>query len=375
MASAAITLPRATPWRLGSWSREAALRWAPRLAFAAPLALLSVVVSQRGFVSTPNLTLQLHGELARQSGPAGLGWAYPPIPTFLASVLPGGALTLALISSLLGGVAMASLWDRLARRRVSMPLTVALLASLALVPAVLYGATQDLAAFAGLAFLIVALDGFVRFIVDRDTRGGFLAGLMLAFAFGCDPVALVYAAALAASAPLLAHARFRSEPDAATATASVLVFPVAAAASAWAFLEWRFTGSAFATVIDQSTLFHFSDGVLRGFGLAVWDTASIALHTPVYLAVGALLFVRRPITVAGYAIPLAGLVAAQWIGLQYSEVTAFMLLAAIAIVAVPSRPGRRASRVLIGACAAQVVMGVVATSHTSQVQQFLDVLR
>ena len=222
---------------------------------------MSVVVDHRGFVSAPSAALQVHGDLARSSGAAGLAWAYPPIPTFLASVLPGGAMALALVSSLLAGVAMASLWERLARRHVSVPLSIALLASLACVPAVLYGATQDLAAFAGLAFLIIALDGFARFIVDHDTRGGFQAGLMLALAFGCDPVALVYAAALAAAAPLLAHARYRSEPDAGVATASVLIFPVAAAAAAWAFLEWRFTGSAFATVIDRGTLFHFSDGV------------------------------------------------------------------------------------------------------------------
>src|SRR5689334_21339397 len=248
MASAAITLPRAHPWSLGSWLRDAALRWAPRLAFAGPLAVISILVDVRGFVSAPNASLELHGQLARSTGVAGLGWAYPPIPTFLASVLPGGALSLALVSSLLAGVAMASLWNRLQSRHTSRPVTVALLASLACVPAVLYGVTQDLAAFAGLAFLILALDGFTRFIIDRDTRGGFQAGLMLAFAFGCDPVALVYAAALAAAAPLLARGRFRAEPGAGVATASVLIFPVAAAAAAWAFLEWRFTGRAFATI-------------------------------------------------------------------------------------------------------------------------------
>jgi hypothetical protein len=375
MASAAITLPRATPWRLASWRREAAVRWAPRLAFAAPLAILSIIVDQRGFVSAPNATLELHGHLARSSGVAGLGWAYPPIPTFLASILPGGALALALVSSLLAGVAMASLWDRLAHRNVPLPLSIALLASLACVPGVLYGATQDLAAFAGLAFLIVALDGFTRFIGDRDTRGGFQAGLMLAFAFGCDPIALVYAAALAAAAPLLAHARFRSEPDAAVATASVLIFPVAAAAAAWAFLEWRFTGSAFGTVIDQGTLFHFSDGVVHGLGIAVRDTVSTALHVPVYLAVGALLYLRKPIAVAGYAVPLVGLVAAEWIGLQYSSVTAFMLLAAVAIVTAPARPGRNAGRLLFGVAVLQIVLGIVATSHTAEVHRFLDLLR
>jgi hypothetical protein len=374
MASAAITLPRAHPWRLGSWLHEVALRWAPRLAFAAPLAVISIIVDGRGFISAPNTALELHGELAKSAGVAGLGWAYPPIPTFLASVLPGGALTLALVSSPLAGVAMASLWNRLQSRQTSRPVTVALLASLACIPAVLYGATQDLAAFAGLAFLILALDGFTRFIIDRDTRGGFQAGLMLAFAFGCDPIALVYAAALAGAAPLLAHSRFRTEPKAAVATASVLIFPVAAAALTWAFLEWRFTGRAFATVTGPGRLFHFPDGLLAGLADALGHTASTLIRTPVYIAVGALLFLRKPIAVAGFAIPLAGLVVADWIGLQYTSVTTFMLLTAVAIVTAPARPTGWVARVLVGAAALQIGIGVVATNATAEVTRFLHVL-
>src|SRR5204862_7446973 len=174
---------------------------------------------------------------------------------------------------------------------------------------------------------------------------------------------------------LLARARFRSEPNAAVATAAVLVFPVAAVAGAWAFLEWRFTGSAFASVIDQGTLFHFSDGVLAGLLVAGRDTLEAALHVPVYLAVGALLFLRKPIAVAGYAIPLAGMMVAEWIGLPYSDVTAFMLLAAIAIITAPARPGPWARRVLVGAAALQIAIGVLATSYSTQVHEFLDILR
>jgi hypothetical protein len=374
MASAAITLPRQTQWRRASWPREAALRWSPRLAFAAPLAVLSVIVNHRDFVSAPNATLVVNGELARTAGQAGLSWAYPPVPTFLASVAPGGALTLALVSSLLAGVAMASLWERLRQREAPLALTVVLLASLAAVPGALYGATQDVAAFAGLAFLILAFDGFVRFVVDRETRGGFQAGLMLAFSFGCDPIALVYAAALAGAAPLLARARYRDEPDAAIATASVLVFPVVAAASAWAFLEWRFTGGVFGTVHHNGTVFHFPDGVIRGFGIAVRDTTATVLRVPVYVVVGALLFARKRMAVAGYALPLAGLVLADWIGLTYTDITAFMLLAAIAIVTVPSRPSRTTVGLLVAASALQVGIGFLATSYGAEFNRFLDAL-
>ena len=332
------------------------------------------MIDHRGFVSAPNTALEVNAALARSTGLAGLRWAYPPVPTFLASVVPGGPLGLALVSSILAGVAMASLWHRLVQRRVPLALSILLLASLAAVPAAIYGATQDIAAFAGLAFLILALDGFVRFIVDRETRGGFQAGMMLALSFGCDPVALVYAAALAGAAPLLARTRYREDPGAAVATASVLLFPVGAAAAAWAFLEWRFTGAVFATVRHNGTFVHFPDGVVRGLGIALRDTATTALHVPVYVAVGALLFARKRIAVAGYALPLAGLVFAQWVGLTYTNTTAFMLLAAIAILTVPARPSRNTVRVLAAAGALQIGLGLWATSHSPEVQQFLHAL-
>ena len=197
---------------------------------------------------------------------------------------------------------------------------------------------------------------------------------MLALAFGCDPVALVYAAALAAAAPLLAHARFRSEPDAGVADGLRAVFPVAAAAAAWAFLEWRFTGGAFATIIDQGTLFHFSDGVVHGLGIAVRDTASTALHAPVYLVVGALLFLRKPIAVAGYA-PSPGRARRRAVD-RPAVLDGDSLHAPrrLAIVTAPARPGRSATRVLFAAAVLQIVIGVVATSHTADVSRFLHVL-
>jgi hypothetical protein len=51
-----------------------------------------------------------------------------------------------------------------------------------------------------------------------------------------------------------------------------------------------------------------------------------------------------------------------------------MLLAAVAIVTAPARPGRVATRVLICAAVLQIVIGVVATSHTAEVSRFLNLL-
>jgi len=51
-----------------------------------------------------------------------------------------------------------------------------------------------------------------------------------------------------------------------------------------------------------------------------------------------------------------------------------MLLAAVAIVTAPARPGRTATRVLLAAAVLQIVIGVVATTHTADVSRFLHVL-
>jgi hypothetical protein len=375
MASAAIALTRPeSQWRHRSWRHELVQWWAPRLALAAPLIVASIIVDGRGFVSAPHAALEANGALARAGGAAGLKWAYPPIPTFLASILPGGALSLAIVSSVLAGVALASLWGRLERRQVPVGLSLLLLGSLAVVPAAWYGASQDLAAFAGLAFLIIALDGFVRFTVDYDTRGGFVAGLMLALAFGCDPNALIYAATLGAAAPLLAHQRYRNEAGATSATLCVLVFPVAAAAGAWAFLEWRFTGATFHTVTASHDLFAFPGGVLSSAAHAVREGVAAALRSPLYLVVGGLLVARRRIAGLGYALPVVGLMVGQWIGLPYSSVSAFMMLTAIAIMTVPARPSATAVRLLGAAAIVQIVVATVTVS-TPDVTQYLHVLR
>ena len=78
-----------------------------------------------------------------------------------------------------------------APRRAHTLLIGCLLLPLFAVPVVAYAAaSQSVAGIVLLSMLAVAVHGFVRFTVNRDTEAGFLTGLALAAAFAVDPIAI-----------------------------------------------------------------------------------------------------------------------------------------------------------------------------------------
>jgi hypothetical protein len=321
--------------------------------------------------------LQERSDAAQSAGGdmSGLRDAYPPLPTLLAGMLPGGTAGVAVCTALLAGIAMQLVTYRLVRRQVSVTLIAALLLALIGVPAMWFEGTQNLSGFLALMFLVIALDGFVRFVAREDTVGGFVAGLMLAAAFLCDPIALVYTAALGATAPFVAPRELRHQPGAMRATASVLLFPTVAVVASWAFLEWRFTGGAYATIRHDQHWFSFDDGVLATTVDALRWTGEAALRSPVYLCVGALLARRRAVVAFGYAVPLVGLLVARWVGVSYSVALTFALLTLVGLYSVP-RPGARAERWLLGVAAvAQLALALVWAPDSAEFHAWASAIR
>jgi hypothetical protein len=334
------------------------------------------MAEQRGFAGSGNQLLQERSHAAYAGGGdlSGVANAYPPIPTFLAGVLPGGTAGVALCTALFAGIAMQLLLIRLVRRQVSLFLLALLILSLVAVPALWYEGTQNLSGFLALMFLVIALDGFVRFVARDDTIGGFVAGLMLAAAFLCDPVALVYAVALGIAAPMLMPEDQRREQGALRASASVLLFPTVAVAGAWAFLEWRFTGGAYATTRADQAWFGFDDGVASTVFDAVRWTLGVALRSPVYLVVGALLSRRRVLVAVGYSVPLVGLLLARTIGVAYSDALGFALLSLVALYSIP-RPGARWERAVLGGAAiVQLAVGLAWAPGGAEFDQWAALL-
>jgi hypothetical protein len=320
--------------------------------------MLAIRADQVGFASEAGSAIGANAE-AVLAGPAlsGIDHAYPPVPTVLAGVLPGGTTCLAVVAAVAAGAAVQLAISRLVERRIRPLLAGILAAAVLALPGIWFEATQNPGSFLGLAFLVVAIDGFIRFVARADTLGGFSAGLMLALAFLCDPIALVYAAGLAVAAPRLVSHEFRQLPGVNQATISVLLFPVATAMLTWAFFEWRATGSVYATMDLHRGWAGLSTDPLGRFGDSVALAAEAVVRAPLYLAVGALLFRRRRAVAAGYALVAGGLAVSASLGFERSTSFALALLTLVAIYTTPRRTSGGEERLLALAAATQIVAG------------------
>lgn len=361
MASAPSTVAspswRRRTWAEARWPATSAGRWLLRLALALPFLGLAFYAWGKGFAHPLNRTLveDAAAVVAGGAGLAGLDHAYPPLPTLIAGIVPGGTLGVSLVAAVATGLLFAAIGERLVRREVPRPLRAALVIPLVLVPATLFAGSQNLVAMLTLTFLALALEGFVRFAFLGETEGGFVAGLYLGCAFLCGPVAVVYALCLGLAAPFLAGDRFRAEPSAVPATWAVLMFPTVAALGGWAFLEWRFTGVAFGTIDTDPDAFSFPAGGLTD---SLGEVALAVAHTPLYVLLGVLFAIRRPLALVGYLVPVLGLFLTHFFGLTYSQVAAYVLLTLIALVCVPRRPGPRVGMLLATVAVAQWFLAV-----------------
>jgi hypothetical protein len=296
-------------WAEERWPRTAGARWLLRLALALPFAGLALFAS--GFDARTE--------------------ALPPLPALVASLVPGGAIGVSLATCLATGILLAGLGERLIRWNVPVRIAVPLL-----VPAMAFAGSQDLTGILTVAFLALALEAFVQFAVAGQTAGAFHAGLLLAGAVLCAPVAVVVALALGVAAPFVAAERGRAEP----ATWLVLSFPALAALAGWAFLDWIFTG--------------FGDlGLDPAIGPAFEGALLAVAHTPLYVAVAVLFAVRRPRALAGYLVPVLGVFVGLLVGVPWSAVTTYLLLTFVALVAVPRSPSRRLTTFLGAVALAQ----------------------
>jgi len=277
----------------------------------------------------------------------------------------GSAVGLAVISSMLAGSAFHAAWERMVQRGVPTATQLTIIASLVLLPPVWYLASQDLPTVGGLAMLVVALSGFLRFTTSGNTVGGFTAGLFMAGAFLFDPAALAYAFMLALATPFLASARYFREPAATRALISVLCFPIVALLLGWAFLEWRFDGTAFTFLTSDLGLFQFDVSPLADLRSAAIEVSRNVAFVPVYVAVAILLVARRPVAGLGFLIPVAGLVLVRWSGLAYSATATLVLLTLLAMVSVPSSRSRLTALILSGAAIAQILLNVVVPLQAS----------
>jgi hypothetical protein len=319
------------------------------LSFALPLIGLSVWAESRGYAH-PELTLLEHrASLVRAGGSAmtGIRYLYPPIPTLLAMALPHNELALSIITCLCSAIILGYVTRRLLSK-VSLATTAVLVLPLVAAPIMWYAASQLAPTVLALAFLAVALDGFLRFAAQGDTEGGFVAGLALAASFLCDPGAVAYGVVMCAYAPLISHARYRREGSTA-AIAAVLCFPLAAIVAGWVFLVWKFTGR-YPDDLHYAVGAHpyaFPAGVTHQLVQSLRAVGVSMLHVPLYFAAMVVLAYRQRLAVFGLLLPPAALGIVLWLGFAYTPIAAYLLFTILALVAISSRAQRRFEPMLV----------------------------
>lgn len=358
------------------WPSTRARRWALRLALGTPFIVLALIANARSIVSVPNARLEVAGRTIDWGDDRldFLGDVYPPIPTAVAALLPGGPLWLGFVGAIAGGVVLQVLAERLRVREVATVPLVLLVASVGATPAFAYLSTQDLAAFLGMALFALALAGLLRFAVDGDTEGGFQCGLALGVAVMCDPATVVFAAFMATAAPLVAWRRYRGQPGAVSATFAVVMFPTAAAILGWLFLEWQFTGEVLTAVRAQSDFLAFPDGIAGTLFSEFVDVCRRVVITPVFVITAVLIARRRRIALGGPLMALLALTVTQWLGLNLGTGQTLVIVASIGVMTVPERPGRTLAIVLGCASVVQIALSWIPWRPSLPVTQFVEQL-
>ena len=234
--------------RLDAFPRDPIFRWILRLVFAVPYLLVAWAGSYssvKAKLVTPNQ--QLLERIAHIDWTRGdvtwIGDIFPPLSTLLAAAIPGGQFGLAIAGSLVAGIFLQKVLEIMVQRRFPVGTTAILMLALAANPLFAYTATENLAAFLGLAFFGLGITDIVRFVAWGNTRSGFRAGLFLMLAVLSDLSGIVYVLTAAAAAPFLRLGR-RHQPGARGANVLVIVFPTVAAVGAIAILNLIFTGRA-----------------------------------------------------------------------------------------------------------------------------------
>lgn len=325
---------------------------------AFPLIVLAVWAYQRGYTDPGLALLEHRARLVKAGGAnlAGLRYGYPPLPILLLVLLPAGTPLPSIVTCLCASVLLGYVSKRLLRRTSAITV-IALVLPFVAVPMMWLAASEYFAPLAAMAFLAIALDGFVRFAAHGETDGGFTAGIALALSLCCDPGALLYGLVMCAMAPLISHVRYRGAHSTG-AIAAVLFFPIAAVAAGWLFVVWKFSG-AFPGSLDYAAgarLLSFPSGVSAALARAFKSVGTDILHVPLYFAAAALQCYRRPAVVLGLALPVATLTAALWLGFAYSQVNAYLLLTILALVMISESASRRFEPALVLVAFCQVAL-------------------
>ncbi|MEO6533058.1 MAG: hypothetical protein ABIO06_05740 [Pseudolysinimonas sp.] len=327
--------------RLDPFPRDPLFRWLLRLVFAVPYLVVAWAASQSSVTArliTPNEQLLAHVAHIdwNRADVTWIGEIFPPLTTLLAAVIPGGATGLAVAGALVAGIFLQKILEIMVQRNFPVGTTTILMVALAANPLFAYNATQNFAAFVGLAFFGLGIADIVRFVAWGNTQSGFRAGLFLMIAALSDLSGLLYVLTAAAAAPFLRLGR-RHQPGARGANVLVIVFPTVAAIGAIAILNLIFLGRPLGST---------GRGVIAGTAERFATLPHLFEHpsgwfliAPVLSAWLVALIVRRPGSILVSTLVFFAILGSFVIGLipAGSAGNTFILMALMAIALIPTR--------------------------------------
>lgn len=307
-----------------------------------PFLIVGAASLSSGFMSHEHAHLIEKALLVRDRGRLEwIGFAYPPLPVLM--LLPWPILPAAVIlASLSGGLLAWSVGRRLQVLPFPPWIRAGLLLSFMGMPTILFLATQRFGTTLALVLFLWAWQAYLTFTRHGRTDAGFLAALIIGFAFYASFYAPAFALTFALAAPLFAHTR---DPRHTLAILMVLAFPTAMTVGAWIYLSWLFAGQPLAFLYDpgSSLLIAFRpDEAFSTPGAMVQELVQRLLNTPLYIGVGILIARLQPRRLPAYLIPLLLMVGAWSLGGVFPRELSVALGALFALSGIPARtPPRR----------------------------------
>lgn len=363
--------------RLDPFPGDRLVRWGTRLALAIPTLWVGwrAETGSTDELNTPNQQLidHLAGIDWTRADIAWVGEIFPPVSTLIAAVVPGGRTGLAIVGALIAGIFLQKVLEIMVQRRVPVSTTVILLMALSVNPLFAYTATQNIAAFLGLAFFGLGIADVLRFVVWGNTQAGFRAGMLLMLATLSDLSGLLYVLTAAMAAPFLRLGRGHS-PGARRANVTVVVFPTLAAVGSLLFLNWVFTGNTLGTVGTRTLagslerweslpeLYSTLNGwLLIAPVLSAWLVALI-VRRPGSIIVATLVFVAINIAYVGGLLPTG------------SAGNTFIVMTLLAISLVPTARSPLTVILIDAVAVLQIVIAWLAAFNRTSVLEWMNSL-
>jgi hypothetical protein len=353
------------------------VRWLLRIALSAPFVAAAIVLHAAGdpVAMTPNAALLervANIDWAHVDG-LWLGQIFPPISSFLAVVIPGGRLGLAIAGALVAGVFVQKLIEIMVQRHFHRSTSVILTLALTLNPIFFYTALEDFSGFLGLMFFGLAAADVVRFVTWGNTQAGFRAGLWFMLAALTDLSAVFYVITAIAVAPFLDLGRHHRTPGARASTLLVIAFPTIAGLGSLMLLNLVFLHRPLGSLGRQ--LLSGADERFAGlpelFGGGGW-----LLLAPVASAWLVALIVGRWATIPASTLIFLSVIAAYVIGLQSPGAagTVFIMMTLLAMAFIPTarRPGTTVLLDLVAA--AQLPIAWIAAFSTPILVEWMSAL-